>query len=70
MPGAYAELHGFVVARRKCTGRRRAEVSLATPRGYSFLVKCGCGQELSRWVTPEDSAEDLLRSALLAFEAP
>jgi hypothetical protein len=31
-------------------------------------VKCGCGQDFTRRVTPEDAAEDLLRSALLAFE--
>ena len=70
MAGAYAELRGFVLAHRKCTGPRRAQVSLATPSGYSFLVTCGCGQEFSRWVTPEDSHDDLLRSALLAFEEP
>jgi len=31
-------------------------------------VKCGCGQGFTRWVTPDDADEDLLRSALLAFE--
>jgi len=31
-------------------------------------VKCGCGQDFTHWVTPEDAAEDLVRSALLAFE--
>jgi len=36
-------------------------------RGHA-RVRCGCGQDFTRWVTPEDAAEDLLRSALLAFE--
>jgi len=31
-------------------------------------VKCGRGVEFTRWVTPDDADEDLLRSALLAFE--
>ena len=41
---------------------------LLTPSGYSVRLKCGCGQEFTRWVTPDDADEDLLRSALLAFE--
>jgi hypothetical protein len=68
MPGVYAELRGFVLAHRKCAGPRRADASIATPSGYSLLVKCGCGQEFSRWVTPDDADHDLLWSALLAFE--
>jgi hypothetical protein len=68
MPGVYLELRAFVLAHGKCAGRRRADVSLFTPSGYSLLLKCGCGQEFSRWVTPEDADEDRLRSALLVFE--
>jgi hypothetical protein len=68
MSGVYAELRGFVLAHRKCAGPRRANLSLSTPSGYSLLAKCGCGQEFTRWVTPEDADEALLRSALLAFE--
>ena len=68
MPDVYLDLHAFVLAHGKCIGRRRADVSLSTPSGYSLLVKCGCGQELSRWVTPANADVDRLRSTLLAFE--
>jgi hypothetical protein len=68
MAGVYPEPCGFGLAHRRCSGRRRAEASLPTPSGYSVLVKCGCGAEFKRWVTPGDAAEDVLRSALLAFE--
>jgi hypothetical protein len=68
MAGVYAELRGFVLAHRGCAGPRRAEASLPTPSGYSVRVKCGRGVEFTRWVTPDDADEDLLRSALLAFE--
>jgi hypothetical protein len=66
--GAYAELRLFALEHRKCAGRRRADTSLATPSGYSVLVRCGCGRELTHWVTPEDPHQASLRSALLAFE--
>ena len=68
LPGVYAELRNFALAHRRCAGRRRVDASLATPSGYSVLVKCGCGQEFTSWVTPKDAEADLLRSALLAFE--
>ena len=67
MAGVDPELRGFVLEHRRCEGRRRVDASLLSPSGYSVLVKCGCGIELTRWVTP-DADEDLLRSALLAFE--
>jgi hypothetical protein len=68
MAGVYPELRGFVLEHRRCEGRRRVDASLLSPSGYSVLVKCGCGIEFTRWVTPADVGEDLLRSALLAFE--
>jgi hypothetical protein len=68
MAGVYSELRAFVMEHRKCAGSRRADASLLTPSGYSVRLKCGCGQEFTRWVTPEAADEDLLRSALLAFE--
>jgi hypothetical protein len=49
-------------------GPRRADASLSTASGYSVRVKCGGGVEFKRWVTAGDADEDLLRSALLAFE--
>ena len=68
MAGVYPELGAFVLAHRKCAGARRGDASLPSPSGYSVSIKCGCGQEFTRLVTPDDSDEDLLRSALLAFE--
>jgi hypothetical protein len=68
VPGVYHELRAFVLAHGKCAGRRRADASLPSPSGYSVRVKCGCGVEFTRWVTPDDADEDLLRSALLALE--
>ena len=68
MAGVYPELRGFVLEHRRCEGRRRVDASLLSPSGYSVLVKCGCGVEFMRWVTIEAADEDLLRSALLAFE--
>jgi hypothetical protein len=32
------------------------------------MVVCGCGAEFKRWVTLDDADEDLLKSALPAFE--
>jgi len=68
MAGVYSELRGFVFAHRRCAGPRRADASLPTPSGYSVRVKCGCGVEFTRWVTPGDADEDVLRALLLAFE--
>ena len=36
--------------------------------GYRLSVVCRCGAEFKRWVTLDDADEDLLKSALLAFE--
>jgi hypothetical protein len=68
MAGVDPELRAFVLAHRKCAGPCRADASLPTPSGDSIRVKCGCGVEFTRWVTPDDADEDLLRPALLAFE--
>jgi hypothetical protein len=59
MAGVDPKLRAFVLAQRKCAGPRRAEASLPTPSGYSVLVKCGCGVEFTRWVTPEGCGRGL-----------
>ena len=41
--------------------------AMPTP-GSLLFVLCGCGTEFKRWVTLDDADEDLLKSALLAFE--
>ena len=66
--GLCMALCGFVFAHRRCAGPRRADASLPTPSGYSVRVKCGCGVVFTRWVTPGDADEDMLRAAVLAFE--
>jgi len=53
---------------RACAGSRHADVQPPTADGYQLFVICGCGGELKRWVTLDDADEDLLRTALLAFE--
>jgi hypothetical protein len=50
-------------------GTASSRRELPTTSGYTVRVKCGCGVEFKRWVTPEAADEDLLRSALLAFES-
>ena len=66
--GVYSELRGFILAHRGCAGKRHADLDPFTPDGYLLSVTCGCGVEFKRWVTAEDADEDLLPSALLAFE--
>ena len=39
-----------------------------TSDGYRVWARCSCGARFERWVTPADADDDLLRSALLAFE--
>jgi hypothetical protein len=68
MPGFHSELCGFILAHCRCAGARRADLHPLTSDGYRLLLKCGCGVEFKRWVAPKDADEDLLRSALLAFE--
>jgi hypothetical protein len=72
MIGFSAELRGFIFAHSHCAGARRADLHhplhSLTPDGYRLLLKCGCGVEFTRWVVREDADDDLLRSALLAFE--
>ena len=61
MPGVYVDLRGFVLAHRPCAGRRHTNAGPPTVGGYRLSVVCGCGQGFTRWVTPEDADEDLLR---------
>lgn len=47
---------------------RQANAGVPTVSGYRLLVVCGYGAEFKRWLTLDDADEDLLKSALLAFE--
>ena len=53
---------------RRARGPRHATAGPPTVNGYRLSVVCGCGAEFNRWVTLNDADEDLLKSALLAFE--
>lgn len=55
------------MAHQKC-GDVQGGVGPETESHYRLLVTCGCGVEFKRWVTPAEADEDVLRSALLAFE--
>ncbi len=67
MPGVHSALRAFAVDHRSC-GELRGDADPITPEGYEVWVSCSCGARLEQWVSPEDAAEDLLRSTLLAFE--
>jgi hypothetical protein len=68
MAAIYAEIRGFVLAHRDCAGARHADLDPFTPDGYLVSLTCGCGVEFKRRVEAKHAADDLLRSALLAFE--
>jgi len=48
--------------------KRSRHAGPPTVDGYRVSAVCGCGAEFKRWVTLDDADEDLLKSALLAFE--
>jgi len=64
MPGVYAAVSCSPIA----PAPARATPTPPTVNGYRLLVVCGCGAEFNRWVTLNDADEDLMKSALLAFE--
>jgi hypothetical protein len=47
-------------------GRFSPSVGAETPNGYRLAIACSCGVTFARWVTPQDSLEDLLRARLRA----
>ena len=57
-----------VLAHRPCTPPRHTNARPPTVTGYRLSGVCECGAEFNRWVTLNDVDEDLLKSALLAFE--
>jgi hypothetical protein len=46
-----------------------ATVDEPTETGYGLQVACSCGAVFERYVTPEMTDHDLLRSRLFAFPA-
>jgi hypothetical protein len=63
MAGVYPELRALVLAHRKCAGPAEATRVYPAPLATVCASSAAAG-----WVTPDDADEDLLRSALLAFE--
>jgi hypothetical protein len=66
--GVYTDLRNFVLAHRTCAGFPSCQRRATHRRRLSGSVVCGCGAEFKRRVTLDDADEDLLKSALLAFE--
>ena len=66
--GVYSKLCAFILAHRECAGLRHTEVQQPAVDGYRLEVICGCGVEFRRWVTLDEADENLIRTALLAFE--
>jgi hypothetical protein len=63
----HGQLSGFIQAHLGC-GSPRAKAEPTITDGYSLWIDCPCGASFERWVAPQNEDEDLLRSALLAFE--
>jgi hypothetical protein len=66
--GVYSKLRAFILAHRECAGLRHTDVQQPAVDGYRLAVICGCGVEFRRWVTLDETDENLIRTALLAFE--
>ena len=60
----YTEIQQFIELHKVC-GKVTGNVQTPTPEGYAVAVTCACGDELSRWVTPEAARYDLIFSTLL-----
>ena len=58
----------FILAHRECAGLRHTDVQQPAVDGYGLAVICGCGVAFRRWVTLDETDENLMRTALLAFE--
>jgi hypothetical protein len=60
----YNEIQQFIETHRGC-GKVTGQIQPPTSDGYSVSVSCACGEEFSRWVTPEAARYDLIFSTLL-----
>jgi hypothetical protein len=47
----------------------RGEASEPQPDGYLLTVRCPCGVEFMRWMTPGEAARELVLSTLLNSES-
>jgi hypothetical protein len=65
--GIYAELRGFVLAHRSC-GVLRGDRDDETSGCLRLRILCPCGARFERRLGSDDAEEEVLRSALMAFE--
>jgi hypothetical protein len=62
------KIDGYRMVAIKAGGVMKADVGPQPGFGYRVLVKCDCGTGFKRRVTPRGAEDDLLWSALLAFD--
>jgi hypothetical protein len=62
--GVYNKIQQFIESHKAC-GKVTRQVHPPSADGYSVFVSCDCGEEFSRWVTPEIARYDLIFSTLL-----
>jgi hypothetical protein len=62
-PMLLAELADFVTRHRAC-GQLAGDATEPAAEGYMLRVACSSGITFLRWVTPEQAADELVRSDL------
>jgi hypothetical protein len=51
--------------RHRAHGKLTAEATEPTAKGYLLTVRCPCGVEFMRWVTPGEAEREMVLSELL-----
>jgi hypothetical protein len=59
------DLRDFVT-RHRAHGPLTADATEPMAEGYMLTVRCPCGVEFMRWMTPGEAARELVLSELLA----
>jgi hypothetical protein len=67
MLSALTDARDFV-ARHRAHGKPTADATEPTDKGYLLTVRCPCGVDFMRWVTPGGAARELVLSTLLASD--
>jgi hypothetical protein len=57
------------VSRHRPHGWLVGEATEPQPDGYMLTVRCPCGVEFMRWLTPSEAARELVLTELLASES-
>jgi hypothetical protein len=57
------------VSRHRAHGQLTADATEPQPDGDMLTVRCPCGVEFMRWITPGDAARELVLTELLASES-